>query len=167
MSTKKLYIVRHAKSSWADADQSDFSRPLNDRGRRDAPVMAKKLMDIKGELDLIISSPALRAKQTAELFCDTWELQKSTIHFEEQLYHAPSSVIYQVLSTIPNHVKNVVVFCHNPGITDFANSLMKELYIDNVPTCGILGIEAKTEDWQSFKTSEKTFLGFYYPKQIG
>ncbi len=165
MSSKKLYIVRHAKSSWAEPDQSDFSRPLNDRGRKDAPFMANKLMVLKDQVDRLISSPALRAKQTAELFCEEWSLPKSSIQYEEQLYHAPSSVIHHVLSSIPDTLNTVVVFCHNPGITDFANGLMDDLYIDNVPTCGILGIEAHTEKWGDFKTSGKRFLGFYFPKQ--
>ena len=120
---KKLYIIRHAKS-----DQSffgnDFERPLNERGKSDAPVMAKRLMDKQVKIDAFISSPAKRAKKTAELFAETIKTTTDEIVFISALYHASTEMFYEVVSALPDNLNAVAVFSHNPGITYFINSLI-------------------------------------------
>ncbi len=159
---KTLLIIRHAKS-----DQrffgNDFERPLNERGKADAPVMAKRLFDKKITIDAFISSPAKRAKKTAELFCTAYGRLTNEITFVTPLYHAPSEVFYEVIQHIDNSINTAAIFSHNPGITDFVNSLTNAR-IDNMPTCGIFAIQAPISEWTDFTKAEKEFLFFDYPK---
>jgi phosphohistidine phosphatase len=159
---KTLLIIRHAKS-----DQrffgNDFERPLNERGKADAPVMARRLLDKKINIDAFISSPAKRAKKTAELFCTTCGRHTDDIIFVTPLYHAPSEVFYEVIQHIDDSINTAAVFSHNPGITDFVNSLTNAR-IDNMPTCGIFAVKIPVTNWSGFATAKKEFLFFDYPK---
>lgn len=83
---KTLLLIRHAKSSWDDAAVADVDRPLNDRGRRDAPAMAKRLIKAGISIDRFVSSPARRARQTAELFAHEFDVKEKKIRFVPQLY---------------------------------------------------------------------------------
>jgi phosphohistidine phosphatase len=160
---KTVFIIRHAKSSWDTATLSDFDRPLNDRGKRDAPVMAKKLVENKVKPELFVASPAKRAKKTAELFIKEFGKNENDIVFISELYHAPSEVFYDVISRLDNNYNSVAIFSHNPGITDFVNSLTT-VRLDNMPTCGIFAVTSLADSWQNFSSSEKEFWFFDYPK---
>ena len=102
---KKLFIIRHAKS-----DQSffgnDFERPLNERGKTDAPLMAKRLMEKQAKIDAFISSPAKRAKKTAELFAETFKKSTDEIIFISALYHATSEMFYEVVAALPDNLQS-------------------------------------------------------------
>jgi phosphohistidine phosphatase len=163
---KTLYIIRHAKSSWANFNQSDFERPLNDRGNENAPEMAKRLLNKKIKIDAFISSPALRARQTCEHFCKVYEVDKKEIIFKDALYHAPESTIKNIVAQTDDQFESIAVFTHNPGITDYVNTLVEDVYIDNMPTCGIFAVTADIDNWGDFDKSKKTFLFFDYPKNI-
>jgi len=162
---KTLFIIRHAKS-----DQSffgnDFERPLNGRGKTDAPMMAKRVLDKKIKIDALVSSPALRAKQTAELFAEIIHMPAEEIIFISALYHATIEVFYDVTVALPDNYNSVAVFSHNPGISYFVNSLNTETQIDNMFTCSIFAIEADITHWSEFNKAKKTFLFFDYPKKI-
>ncbi len=160
---KSLLIIRHAKSSWSTADLSDFDRPLNDRGKRDAPAMAKLLVDRKIVIDTFVSSSAKRAKKTAQYFCEAYGKSKEELILKSELYHATTSVFYDVINNIHNDASVVAVFSHNPGITEFVNTLTSTT-IDNMPTCSIFAIHIHTNDWSEFETAEKIFWFFETPK---
>jgi phosphohistidine phosphatase len=161
---KKLIIIRHAKS-----DQSffgnDFERPLNDRGKHDAPEMAKRLSDKKIKPDALVASPATRAKKTAELFAENLHLPAAEIIFISALYHAAPEVFYDVISNLPDELNTVAIFSHNPGITYFVNSLNTSSQVDNMPTCAIFGVSADITGWSGFNKAKKQFLFFDYPKK--
>jgi phosphohistidine phosphatase len=161
---KKLIIIRHAKS-----DQSffgnDFERPLNERGKSDAPVIAKRLLDKKYTLDALISSPAVRAKNTAELFAETLIMPATEIIFISALYHAAPEVFYEVVSALPDELNTVAIFSHNPGITYFVNSLSTGTKVDNMPTCAVFAVSADITAWSGFNKAKKEFLFFDYPKK--
>ncbi|MFZ1530344.1 MAG: histidine phosphatase family protein [Ferruginibacter sp.] len=161
---KKLIIVRHAKSSWANLGQTDYERPLNERGQKDAPEMALRLKNRKITIDRFVSSPAKRAKQTCRAFCKLYECDSGHILFIEKLYHAPKNVFYEVVEALDNADDTVIIFSHNPGITDFVNSLCKDVFVDNMPTCSIFAVQADLAQWTAFEKAEKTFLFFDYPK---
>ncbi len=163
---KSLYIVRHAKSSWGDFTQPDFERPLNDRGKKDAPAMAKRLLDAGIKIDRFISSPAKRAHKTCKLFCEQYKRDEQDIKLVPELYHAASSTFYEVVSAIPDKYNSAAIFSHNPGITDFVNSLGLKVQIDNMPTCAVFGVQLSAESWKDFATGEKEYLFFQYPKQL-
>lgn len=161
---KKLYIVRHAKSSWGDFTTPDFDRPLNDRGKKDAPEMAKRLLDKKITIDLFISSPAKRAKSTCKAFCKVYDRNKEEIVLIDELYHASVETFNKVVSAIDDQFGSAAVFSHNPGITDFVNSLVKDVTIDNMPTCAIFAVEIEGDSWAAFLSAGKKFLFVDYPK---
>lgn len=160
---KTLILIRHAKSDWSTASLSDFDRPLNERGKKDAPEMAKRLVSKKIRIDAFVSSPARRAKKTAAIFAKEYKRTKEEIILIEELYIAAADTFYDVISKTDDKFDSIAVFSHNPGITDFANNLTNAR-IDNIPTCGIFVVAINAKNWTDIKEAEKTFLFFDYPK---
>lgn len=160
---KSIIIVRHAKSSWDLSTPNDFDRTLNDRGKKDAPAAAKRLLKRGVAVDAFISSPAVRAKKTAKYFTKEFDKDKSEIILVPELYEAPTSVFFDVIRNLDDALNTVIIFAHNPGVTDFVNSLT-EVRIDNVPTTGMFGVKAPVKKWEDFKTATKEFWFFDYPK---
>lgn len=160
---KILYLIRHAKSSWDSPTQNDFDRPLNARGVKDAPVMARRLLDRKVKIDAFISSPAMRAKQTCLAFMEVFDRDASQIQLQSQLYLAEPDVFTQAIAAIPPAVSSAAVFSHNNGLTDYANTL-SNASVDHMPTCSIFAVKADINDWKDFAKAKKEFLFFDYPK---
>jgi Phosphohistidine phosphatase SixA len=160
---KTLLLVRHAKSSWEEPGVQDIDRPLNERGKQDAPEMAKRMKDKKIDIDLFISSPAKRARRTARFFAEEFDVKKGDIILEEELYLASPSSFMNVIKSLEKKYDTVALFAHNPGITELANQL-SSVRIDNMPTCSVFAVQADTESWKHFETVEKDFLFFDYPK---
>ncbi len=160
---KSLLLVRHAKSSWDNISLDDFDRPLNDRGKNDAPEMASRLRNRDIHIDAFFASPAKRARKTAELFVKEYKKQKDHLFFFEELYLASPSAFIDVIKKIDDGYDTVAVFSHNEGITEFANSLTDNK-TDNIPTCGIFAVKIKTKSWKDFEEALKEFWFFDYPK---
>lgn len=161
---KRLLIIRHAKSSWADPGQQDFDRPLNDRGHRDAPDMAHRLREAGVEIDAFISSTANRALTTATYFAKEYGVSQKQIHQHKELYHAMPSVFKEVIGKIDDDIKTAAVFSHNPGITAYVNQL-DAATIDDMPTCAVFGVKADVKHWKDFASAKKEFWFFDYPKR--
>ncbi len=161
---KTLYLVRHAKSSWGDFTTPDFDRPLNERGKKDAPVMAVRLKLKHSNISVFISSPAKRAMKTCKAFCKEFGYDENRIVFKEELYHASVETFYKVITEISDKHGSAILFSHNPGITEFVNSLNTEVKLDNMPTCGIYGVTADTLKWGTFPAADKKCILFDYPK---
>jgi phosphohistidine phosphatase len=166
---KNLYIVRHAKSSWEEEGLSDFDRPLNERGKRDAPAMAKRLKEKDVTPDLMLSSPAKRAFSTARRMAKVLGYSKEKIKTDRRLYHADAEMIISVLQELKSRHNTVLLFGHNPGLTDFVNTMMSEnrQYIDNVPTCGIVAFSLAIDEWKELKSKKGKMFLFDYPKNTG
>lgn len=162
---KTLLIIRHAKSSWDHVISNDIDRPLNDRGKRDAPAMAQRLLHSGVQIDLFVSSPAKRARNTAELFVHEFGRKAESILFVPQLYHAAVQAFREVISGLPDQYESVALFSHNPGITSFVNTLTS-VRVDNMPTCGVFAIKTNAESWRDFPSSGKEFWFFDYPKAV-
>lgn len=146
---KKLYLVRHAKSSWDNMELGDFDRPLNERGSIDAPRMGKRLNARKLHVDLMLSSPAVRALTTCREIATALEYPDNKIKTDKRLYHADAEQFLSVikeLSKVEGEIKSLMIFGHNPGLTDFANRVFGDT-IDNIPTCGIVGGELNIKTW--------------------
>ena len=161
--SKILLLVRHAKSSWDDASLSDFERPLNERGKKDAPEMAKRLSNKEIKIDAFVSSPAKRARQTCKFFTKEFDPKKKNIVREPKLYEADEQSFYEVIEGFKNKWDSVAVFSHNPGITSFANSLTAD-GVDDMPTCSVFAVKVDTDTWKEFRNAKKEFLFFDYPK---
>ena len=136
---KTLILVRHAKSSWDETGLSDSERPLNERGKKDAPEMAGRLRKRGVKVDHFISSPAERAFRTARYFAKEFDAKKDDIQVEKALYGALASQFEQVVAAFKDKYRTVFLFSHNPGITDYANTLTT-VQTDNIPTCGVFEI---------------------------
>ena len=162
---KTLLLIRHAKSSWDDFSLSDFDRPLNERGKNDAPKMAKRLRKEGIKIDAFISSPAKRAKKTAEYFIKEFDQGKEDIIIISALYDAGLNDFSQTVKEINDKYDSAAIFSHNPGITAFANQLINNPEIDNMPTCSVFAIKADTDKWKDFAKAKKEFLFFDYPKK--
>ena len=160
---KTLILVRHAKSSWDTPGLSDFERPLNERGKKDAPEMAKRLKDRGVKVDLIVTSPAKRAKRTARYFADTFGIDKDDILLIEDLYGAIPEAFARTIASLQNKYNTTAVFSHNPGISDYAASL-SNVRVDDMPTCAVFAVQAEVDSWSKFADAEKKFLFFDYPK---
>jgi phosphohistidine phosphatase len=160
---KTLFLIRHAKSSWDAPDLSDFERPLNDRGKKDGPEMADRLKKKEIKIDHFVSSPARRARRTARFFAEAYDVKKDKIELVEKLYLAGMSDFETTIASFDDKHDSVAVFSHNPGITDYANSL-SGVRTDNMPTCSIFAVQADVDTWKEFENAEKKFLFFDYPK---
>jgi phosphohistidine phosphatase len=159
---KTLYLARHAKSYWKDQSIPDFDRPLNSRGKRDAPFMGEVLKDKKVKPDLIISSPAKRTKKTAIEIASKIGYSEKNILYNEEFYEASSNTIIKVLNKIDEKYNSVMIFAHNPGLT-LLNNHISNNYIDNIPTCGIVALQLDKK-WNELSKNTCKFLFFEYPK---
>jgi len=159
---KTLYLARHAKSYWKDQSIPDIDRPLNSRGKRDAPFMGEVLNDKKIMIDLIMSSPAKRTKKTAIEIASKIGYPEKKIQFNEDLYEASSNTIIKLIKKIEEKYDSVMIFGHNPGLTMLNNHLSNH-YIDNIPTCGIVALQLDKK-WSELDKNSCKFLFFEYPK---
>ncbi len=162
---KSLLLIRHAKSSWENFSVPDFDRPLNERGKKDAPMIAERLIIRKVQIDGFVSSPAKRAKKTAQAFAEKFGRNKETILYRDELYEAGTEQFYEVIADLDDAQENVAIFSHNPGITSFANE-MQVAKIDEMPTCSVFAIHAPVKSWKEFRQALKEFWFFEYPKKI-
>ena len=160
---KTLMLVRHAKSSHTFGLSSDFDRPLNDRGFREAAEMGKKLFKKNTPIDQFVSSPAVRAKTTAESFVAEYDRKMKEILFIPSLYNANPGNFSDVIRELEDAYQHVALFSHNPGITDFASSLTST-HIAHMPTSSVFAATAPVDSWKDFARTEKSFLFFYKPE---
>jgi len=161
---KNVYLIRHAKSSWKDMSLRDIERPLNKRGLRDAPFMAKMLAG-KGVIpDAIISSPANRAFTTATYFAAEMGFTPAEITVVDTIYEAYTETILELMTQLKPAYKTVLIFGHNPTFTDLANRFTED-YIPNVPTCGMIHLSGKVANWEDFTPANAQLETFHYPKE--
>lgn len=159
---KKVYLVRHAKSSWKDQTLEDLDRPIKGRGIRDAHNSSIWLKDQGAIADLIVSSPATRALHTAMIFAKTLGINYSGIEISEDIYVGPESKILSYIQNLDNSIGSVMIFGHNPTLTNFVNKRVSRT-ITNVPTSGIACLSFEVDSWQDCgNTAELLF--FDYPK---
>lgn len=160
---KTLYLLRHAKSSWKDSSLSDFERPLNKRGNRDAPNIGIYLAKLDVSIDKILSSPAIRTRTTAEIIAEKLNF-KGKIEFKDDLYIASSNAILEVVKKVDEKIKSLMIVGHNPGLTDFANFVGNK-FIENIPTCGVIKMEYD-EEWRYLSENGCKIKFFVYPKLL-
>jgi len=161
---KTLYLVRHAKSSWDNSELSDFDRPLNDRGMRDAPHMGKRLKEREVAPDLMLSSPARRAITTCKEIASIIGFEAARIKTDLRIYHADEEELITLLSELSDTQKIVMLFGHNPGLTHLANTLFNE-HIMNIPTCGIVAGKLKIKSWSEINHGCGKLEFFDFPKK--
>lgn len=161
---KRLYLIRHAKSSWKNPALADFDRPLNKRGKRDAPFMGKLLAKQKVRCDLILTSPAKRAFNTAKIIAKEIGFPKKKIVTDEAIYLMDTQTLVEVIKHIDDSVNRLMMFGHNPGFTILANYL-SDYKVENIPTCGIFCIDFDISSWSKVSEGNGIFQFFDYPKK--
>lgn len=162
---KTVYFVRHAKSSWQDMSLPDHDRPLNKRGKRDAPYMAEQMLTMELRADLMLTSSARRARATARFFRKSQDLPKERLLVDKRLYHASIETVLQVIQELPDDLHVIYLFAHNPGLTYIANHFSTKM-IDNVPTTGIIKVVSQSMQWINFDPNSAVMKAFYYPKMF-
>ena len=161
---KRLYLLRHAKSSWDDDRLSDVERPLNKRGLRDAPMMGQRLHAGGFLPERIVSSGAVRAEATALAVAREIGYQPAGIKREDALYLAGPATLLKIVRRSDDSLGSLMLVGHNPGMTDFANSL-SDLRIDNLPTCGLFCVDFSVGYWRDVTPGTGALVCFDYPKK--
>jgi len=161
---KTLVLIRHAKSDWNDSSLSDFDRPLNSRGIRDAPLMAEVIDNLGIKPDFIISSAANRARTTARIFAIHFDLSDSRILEDPAIYRGNYKDYINFIIDTDNHHDNILLFGHNPEISVTASHLLENFY-DHVPTCGCICIDFDIDDWAHIESGKSKLRFFEYPKK--
>ena len=161
---KFLTLVRHAKSSWDNTNLSDRERPLNKRGKRDAPVMGKRIHEHGIRPSLIVSSPAVRAWTTANIIAREIGYPSEFLQREDALYLASVDEILDVIVAQDDGFNSLMVVGHNPGMTSFANFLSPGL-THNLPTAGVVSVQIDRDDWNLYERPVTELLVHDYPKR--
>lgn len=163
---KTLYLLRHAKSSWEYPGLSDMERPLNKRGKTDAPRMGHWLKEQKVVPDRIISSPSVRTLATISKLIHEIGLNGELIETENSLYHANSASMLSLIRSYPSVVKSLMLVGHNPGLTELANLLCPAEAVNNIPTCGVYALRFHAAAWAEADAKNAEFLFFQVPKNL-
>ena len=158
-----LTIIRHAKSSWEQEGLHDFERPLNGRGRRDAPVMAQRLRQSAEIPAVLVSSPALRAITTARIFANGLDIPVDEILLQAKIYGASLSTLMQIIRGFDDQHTHVALFGHNPGLSELSHKLTR-VEFDELPTCGIVQILLPAAHWRDINTNSGQLLYSSWPK---
>jgi len=145
---KELILIRHAKSDWANESVKDIDRHLNDRGYADAYHLSQWYKSEFTLPDLMLSSPATRAINTAFIFARTFGIPESQVIVNGELYESTMKEYLKVISDLDKKFNRVMIFGHNPAITNLTNELNKDLLFENVPTCGIIKIGFSYDNWK-------------------
>ena len=164
---KTLYLMRHAKSSWSFDELSDQERPLNDRGRDDAPAMGQALAKRQIMPDLIVSSPAVRAMSTAVLVAREVKYPPASIVVEPGIYQADLDTLLAIIRDLPDTAHAVLLTGHNPTITDVANYLSPSPLSSEMPTAALLCLRFETDAWAEVRQANAEFYFYDYPKNVG
>jgi len=160
--------MRHAKSSWDNPELSDFDRPLNDRGKKNAPRMGKRLKERRVTPDIMITSPAERAIATCKEIARVLGFKEEKIIADKRLYHANEEQLLKVIQELKDSPRDseevVMLFGHNPGLTEFANALLKE-DLENIPTCGVVAASLDIDHWKEARFGCGEMVFFDFPKR--
>jgi phosphohistidine phosphatase len=161
---RTLYICRHAKSDRGPGHASDHDRPLNERGLRNAPFMARLFAERGEPVDLLLSSTALRAVSTASFHAAHLGMADPDIELRAELYLASVQRIMDVLHTIPDHQPRVMLFGHNPGLSQLVEHLAGE-GLGDLPTGSIVRVDLHVNEWSAAARGTGTTVWWDHPKR--
>ncbi len=160
---KTLYLMRHAKSSWDNSELSDYERPLNRRGEKAAPLIGLEMAKQGFEPELIVSSPAVRASQTAKLVAKSIGYEDE-LKYDTRIYGAGVNTLFYILLETPDAVSSVLMTGHNPGFEDLLEYLSGEYR--RMPTAALAVVEFDSEKWSEIKTGEGDLVEYIIPRDL-
>jgi phosphohistidine phosphatase len=161
---KRLTLVRHAKSSWANPGTPDRDRPLAARGERDSRKMGRRLVARKARPSLILSSPAVRAHETAKAIAAALKYPSEFLQLESEIYLATPKEITDLVRLQRDDFSDLMIVGHNPGLTDLVNELLPEFQLENLPTGGVVAIDLDSESWSKVLEEPARLVYYDYPK---
>lgn len=162
---KKLVLIRHAKSDWNNPWLEDHDRPLAERGLKDAPTMANRLKKRNLNPEIILSSTALRAVETAKITAKELNFPEEEICFEKNLYHSSAGTILKYIHHQKDSKNTLLIFGHNPGLNELISFLGGK--IENLPTSGQFGFILKSDRWNDLKPENVEVWFEDFPKKKG
>ena len=163
---KELVLVRHAKSDWGNELLKDVDRHLNERGYRDAYILSKWYGETKPKPDLILSSTGIRALSTALIFARSMEFHMENFQLEKKIYEASLDTLFAVIAKVSDSKNSIMLFGHNPSITNLCNKLSDDLFFDDIPTCGVISYSFNVEKWTEVKPVKGKLNYFQFPKDF-
>lgn len=161
---KKIYLIRHAKSSWSEKGMNDFDRPLNKQGKKDLHFMANRLKEFGIKPDLILSSTAKRAQKSAKAIAEIIKYNIDKIAFNDSLYDSSYTAYRYLLDTLNDKLKSIFIVGHNPTLTEMGERLSGAI-LTNIPTCSIVCIEFDVKSFKDIEEDSGKILFFDYPKK--
>lgn len=161
---RTLYLTRHAKSCWDDPGTDDLNRPLNGRGQRDAPIMARLFKERGEPLDRLVSSPAVRAITTARAFAHALGLEEKDVIQDPGIYLAPAEMLLRIVNLLNNDDRRVMLFGHNPGFTELAEYI-SDADLDELATCATVRIDLPVDSWKEVSMGLGTMVWHDHPKR--
>lgn len=163
---KELILIRHAKSDWGNEGVKDIDRHLNDRGYNDAYLLSKWYAKHQAIPEKVLSSSATRALSTALIFARSMNLDLSHFVIDERIYESSLQGLLTVIKEQDDSLSSVMLFGHNPSISDLSNYLAGDLHFDNVPTCGIVSFKVDADSWRELKPGKTKVNYDHYPKNL-
>lgn len=160
---KRLFLIRHAKSSWDDAALADRERPLNERGKRDAPKIGERLARREIKPDLILSSPAVRALTTAKIIAGKLDYMRKHIGVDDRLYAAQADDLLEIIHALDDHLQCVMIVGHNPELSELAQRLSGE--IDHLPTGAVVEFGFAAKSWAEIGACPVATVALDFPKK--
>jgi phosphohistidine phosphatase len=161
---KTLFLIRHAKSSWDNPASPDRDRPLDDRGKRDMAMMGKRLAKRDVKCDMIVSSPALRALETAQAFAKMLAYKGKDIVVNDRLYAAQAGDVLDVIQELTGKLERVMLVGHNPELTELAHRFASE--ITHMPTCAVAEFTFDAASWSHIGEAKPAQVLFDCPKKL-
>ena len=159
----RLTLLRHAKSSWDDHSLLDIDRPLSKRGRRDAPLMAKRYAEISPAPEAVYFSPAVRSAKTAKIFAEALHIPKKALEERAEIYEAEMTELLALVRDLPPEIRHAMVVGHNPGLSELLKVLAREP-VEDLPTTGYALLELTGHDWKSIEPKSARVILLDFPK---
>ncbi len=163
---KEIIFVRHAKSDWGNEGLKDIDRPLSERGYGDAYFCSEWYAKNKPVPDLIISSTATRAYNTAQIFFRALDLDPPHFQLEKGIYESSVEDLFAIIQSVPSNVSRLMLFGHNPGFTNICNEISTDMYFDNIPTCGLVSFQLDIISWSQPINQKGKLLYYKFPKEF-
>ncbi|KPK37239.1 MAG: phosphohistidine phosphatase [Gammaproteobacteria bacterium SG8_47] len=168
--SRELLILRHAKSDWGTGAASDFARPLSERGRKDAPRLGKWMRKHHLKPEHVVSSPAVRATETATAVSRALEFRVKDITFDERIYLAGLTTLLEVIASCPTEASRVMLVGHNPGLDELVEYLVQgELPLSDagklMTTCALARIEL-SDNWATLPRGSGKLLSLTRPREL-
>jgi phosphohistidine phosphatase len=160
---KTLILIRHAKSSWDDPTLHDRERPLNGRGKKDAPAMGERLAKLGIAPDVIVSSPAVRALTTAEIIAKALDYKRKKIVVDERIYASTPATLLKIIHALDDEAKCAMLFGHNPEFSDLAHEFSPQ--IDDLPTCAVVEMHFDVKAWAQVSRETLKRIELHLPKK--